>query len=48
MDKKECCGTCKWHKHEQTDGDFVCVNAQSEYVADWTEYGFVCDEYEER
>jgi hypothetical protein len=30
-DKKKCCGTCRWHKHEDIDDGWVCVNDQSEY-----------------
>ena len=22
----ECCGTCKYHQHEDTDDGWVCVN----------------------
>ena len=40
--KCECCGTCKWH---ESDG-WVCVNGDSDYVADWTDYDFCCDQYE--
>lgn len=42
------CGTCKYHKHESIDDGWICVNADSEYVADWTEYDFCCDEWEGR
>lgn len=47
LDKK-CCGTCKYHHHENIDDGWVCVNSDSEYVADWTEYNNWCDEWEER
>ena len=47
MDKK-CCGTCKYHEYENIDEGYVCVNDESEYVADWTEYNHCCDEWEEK
>ena len=43
---KECCGTCKWHKLENVDEGWVCVNADSDNVADWTEYEDSCMEWE--
>ena len=46
MDK--CCGTCKWHKFENISDGFVCVNSDSDYCADWTEYGDSCEEWEKR
>ena len=46
MDK--CCGTCKWHKFENISDGFVCVNSDSDYCADWTEYGDSCEEGEKR
>lgn len=45
---KECCGTCKYHEHERIDDGWVCVNPDSEYYSDWTEYGDCCDDWEER
>ena len=47
MDDK-CCGTCKYHHHEDIDDGWVCTNVDSEYVAEWTEYKDFCDEWEER
>ena len=46
MDKR--CGTCKWHKFENISDGFVCVNSDSDYCADWTEYGDSCEEWEKR
>ena len=46
MDEKECCGTCKWHRHEGIDDGWVCVNADSEYCTLWTEYGDSCIDWE--
>lgn len=43
---ENCCGTCRWHEHEDIDDGWVCVNDQSEYCADWTEYDDICDEWE--
>ena len=47
MDKK-CCGNCKYHEYEDISQGFVCVNDASEYVADWTEDGHCCEEWEEK
>ena len=30
----KCCGTCKWHYHENIDDGWVCVNSDSEYCTD--------------
>lgn len=30
---KKCCGTCEYGSYDKTDG-YVCVNDNSEYVAD--------------
>lgn len=47
-DKKECCGTCKYHQHESIDDGWVCVNSYSDFCSDWTDYDFCCDEWEGR
>lgn len=44
----ECCGTCKWHRHKDMDDGWVCVNPDSEYFTDWTEYHDSCSDFEER
>ena len=48
MDKDRHCKTCKWHEHENIDDGYVCVNGDSEYVADWTEDDHCCEEWEEK
>lgn len=48
MEIKQCCGTCKWHKHEPIDDGWVCVNSGSKYCADWTDYDHRCGEWEGR
>lgn len=48
MPTEACCGTCKWHAHEDIDDSWVCVNADSEYVADWTPFEHCCEDWEER
>ena len=48
MSNDKCCGTCKYHCHEGIDDGWVCVNDQSEYCAEWTEYKDFCDEWEGR
>lgn len=46
---RECCGTCKWHKQDETfEEDYMCCNGFSDYLADFTDYDHCCDEYEER
>ena len=45
---KQCCGTCKYHQFENVNDGYVCVNSDSEYCADWTEYSDFCEEWEER
>ena len=44
---KQCCGTCKYHQFENVNDGYVCVNSDSEYCADWTEYSDCCEEWEE-
>lgn len=41
MDK--CCKNCKWHD----SFSWVCVNGDSDYVADFTMEDDVCEEWEE-
>lgn len=48
METKHCCGTCKWHQNEHIDDGWVCVNRDSEYCTDWTEFDHCCEEWEER
>lgn len=40
-----CCGTCKYGEYDRVDG-YVCVNDESEYLADFVEYGHCCEEFE--
>ena len=47
-EKKECCGTCRFHNRINQHGDWVCVNGRSDYCSDWTEYDFCCGEWEGR
>ena len=42
---EEICGTCKWHHKDEMD-DWMCVNNNSEYCADWTSYTDSCDDWE--
>lgn len=46
MEIKKCCGTCKYHHHEDIDNGWVCTNDESEYVTDWTDYDHCCGEWE--
>lgn len=44
---EECCGTCRWHRKD-IEGDWVCMNDESDYFTDWTEYDYHCEEWESR
>ena len=45
----ECCGTCRYHVPDDNwPSDWICVNPESDNVADWTEYDECCDWYEPR
>ena len=44
-DKEEICGECRWCDKDQI-GDYVCCNADSEYVTDWVGYNSSCDDWE--
>lgn len=41
----QCCGTCKWHSFENISDGWVCVNNDSDYCSDWTEYEDSCEEW---
>lgn len=43
-----CCGMCKRHQYEECVRDWVCVNGDSEYAADFAGYNDCCEEFEER
>lgn len=43
---EKCCGTCKYHYHENIDDGWVCVNDESEYCTDCTEYEDSCPDWE--
>lgn len=45
-DDRKNCGTCKWHEHENIDDGWVCVNEDSIYYSDWTEYNDSCIDWE--
>ncbi|MDD4370972.1 MAG: hypothetical protein PHD56_07860 [Anaerostipes sp.] len=45
---EKCCGTCKYHYHESIDDGWFCLNDESEYVLDYTDYEHCCEDYEER
>lgn len=46
--KDQCCGTCKWHQHESVDDGWVCVNDDSEYCTDFTDYDHTCLDWESK
>lgn len=39
-----CCGTCKYGHYDKMQG-YVCVNDESEYVADFVEYEHWCEDW---
>lgn len=43
----KCCGNCEYGQYDPMQG-YVCVNADSEYVADFVEYEYCCEEFEEK
>jgi len=47
-DQERCCGTCRWHWHQQGAGmdDWVCQNTDSDYCSDWTEFQDTCPDWE--
>ena len=46
-ERKECCGTCKYGSYDKANG-YVCVNGESDYVADFVEYDYSCDFWEQK
>ena len=45
LDANSCCGTCEYSTYDKVNG-YVCVNDESDYVADFVEFNHVCDEWE--
>lgn len=43
MDKR--CENCRYYEHEEIDDGYVCVNDDSEYLADWVEPGHCCEDW---
>lgn len=39
-----CCGTCRYSHYDKMQG-YVCVNDESEYVADFVEYEHWCEDW---
>ena len=46
-DNVKCCGNCEYGQYDPMQG-YVCVNADSEYVADFVEYEYCCEEFEKK
>lgn len=44
---KQCCGTCRYGHYDSMQG-YVCVNGNSEWCADFVEYDFGCEEWEDK
>ena len=45
LDANSCCGTCEYSTYDKVNG-YVCLNDESDYVADFVEFNHVCDEWE--
>ena len=48
MIRPRTCEHCEFWEHEDVSDGYICTNADSEYLADWTEPDDTCPEYEER
>jgi len=46
--EEQICGNCRWYEHENISNGWVCVNNDSDYCADWTDYNHTCEYWEER
>lgn len=44
MDDKTC-KNCEYHKYEDIDRGFVCVNSDSDKCADWTPSNYGCEHW---
>ena len=44
----EVCGTCRYHQHEKTCDDWVCMCEEGEFFANWTGYEDTCECWETR
>ena len=42
---KKSCENCRYYEHEDIDDGYVCVNGDSEYVADWVEADNFCRDW---
>lgn len=48
-EKETCCGTCRHHASLAiTDGEWVCMNKDSDYYSIETEWQDYCPDYERR
>ena len=47
MENDVCCGNCKYHVHDD-NGDGMCVNADSDACADWTDDSDICGNWAEK
>lgn len=46
--EKHNCKTCRYFSHDEDmlDGDFICINDQSENLADYVSYKDSCSKWE--
>ena len=45
--KKECCGTCIYHKHDD-DVDYICICEDSDGYGEYTMFQDYCDYWARR
>lgn len=46
MKEDKCCGTCKYHRFNKNDDEWVCLCPDSYYFGDYTEYDDKCEDWE--
>lgn len=42
------CGECKYHVRDDFGRGWVCTNENSDYVAEFTDYDDLCEQWEKR
>lgn len=48
MDEERCCGTCTYNEYDRREGNWGCINPNSEGYGLLTTYSDICDDWEER
>ncbi len=47
-ERDECCGTCKYHRYDRNEQEWICNCQRSDNYADYTEYSDYCENWEDR